>query len=107
MPTAADSGPLVNVDGTVRLAGRLGIDTVPALAAQGPTLFAGQASVVVDLAAIDRAESAGLALLLEWRRTARAAGCTVTYRNVPTSLRSIASACGVDAVLELDLVAIE
>ena len=102
MPTAADGAVAVDSDGTVRISGRLELDTVPALAVQGSTLFSGRTAVTIDLAAVERSESAGLALLLEWQRTALAAGCAVTYRNVPASLRSIATACGVDAVLALD-----
>jgi phospholipid transport system transporter-binding protein len=102
MPTAADGAAAVDADGNVLISGRLELDTVPALAAQGQALFSGRTAVTVDLAAVDRGESAGLALLLEWQRSALAAGCVVTYRNVPASLRSIATACGVDEVLALD-----
>jgi len=53
----------------------------------------------VDLSAVTEADSAALALLLDWRRTARAAGHTLTVSGLPAGLRSLAALYGVDALL--------
>lgn len=99
MPTAADVH--VTADGVVQLSGRLGLDTVGALAERGAELFAGRATASIDLAGVEHADSAGLALLLAWQRAARRAGCTLRFRHVPATLLAIAETCGVDRVLAL------
>jgi phospholipid transport system transporter-binding protein len=78
-------------DVTFRTAGKL----LPA----GLGLFEGQNAVVVDLGAVTKVDSAGLALLLEWLRHARREGCTVTYTGLPDKLVAIAKLSGVEAML--------
>ena len=99
MPTAADARR--TADGVVQLSGELGLDTVAALAERAPELFAGCTSARIDLAGVERADSAGLALLLAWQRAALRDGCSLTFHHVPASLLAIADTCGVDAVLAL------
>ncbi len=62
-------------------------------------LFAGQPSVTVDLGGITRVDSAGLALLLEWLRQARADGRTVVFQSVPDKLLAIARLSDVEGLL--------
>lgn len=50
---------------------------------------AGNSAVTVDLAAVPRADSAGLALLLEWLRAAQAQGRALNVVNVPARLRDL------------------
>ena len=50
---------------------------------------AGRDAVTVDLAEVPRADSAGLALLLEWLRAAQAQGRALHLVNVPTRLRDL------------------
>ncbi len=93
----------VAADGTVRLAGALTFDTAMpvsrALAAAlgsggwraGPTAF--------DLGAVTETDSAGLALLVHWRREAERAGGEVRFEGAPAPLRSVARLSGVEALL--------
>lgn len=46
--------------------------------------------VQIDLAGVTRADSAGLALLVEWLRLAQERGITLQYHNLPSQLREIA-----------------
>lgn len=54
--------------------------------------------LTVDLSAVGRADSAGLALLIEWMRRARAAERTLEFRAMPAQLHSLARASGLDTL---------
>ena len=54
-----------------------------------------------DLAGVERADSAGLALLIEWMRRARRAGRPVRFLNLPPQMLEIARAASLDRVLPL------
>ena len=95
------SGARVRVeDGRVIVEGELGFATVPALAR--PPWSQGDAPVTVDLAGVRRADSAGLALLLEWARAARRQGRPIRFVHTPEQLKSLARVTGVNAILALD-----
>ncbi len=65
--------------------------------------FRGASSLDIDLAGVDRTDSAGLSLLVEWSRQAQAAGQSLIIRNAPQQLRSMARLVGVEALLGLDV----
>ncbi len=44
----------------------------------------------IDLAGVTRTDSAGLALMMEWLRQARARDIHIQFHNLPTQLRDIA-----------------
>jgi phospholipid transport system transporter-binding protein len=54
----------------------------------------------IDLAGVTRAESVGLALLLEWQRVAEARGISIAYVNMPAQMQSIAGVCGLEEILQ-------
>ena len=58
--------------------------------------------LLVDLGAVTAADSAALALVLDWVRAARGAGQTITVRNLPAGLASLAALYGVDSLLPLE-----
>jgi ABC-type transporter Mla MlaB component len=86
-------------DGRFELGGDLVFETVPGLLAAGDAALAAQARAEVDLAAVGRIDSAGLALLLEWTLAARAAGRALGYRNAPGALAALAGLAEVEALL--------
>lgn len=81
--------------------GELNFSTVPALLERGAALLAGHAGAAVrlDLGGVTRADSAGLALLIEWLRVARRNRASIEIRNMPAQLRAIARVSGLDAIL--------
>lgn len=93
-PVLAPAGP-----GQFALQGAVTFATAGPLLGAGARAFAGQASVTVDLAAVTRVDSAGLALLLEWLRQGRAAGRSTRFTGLPDKLLAIARLAGVDALL--------
>jgi len=91
---AARNGRLV-VRGTVTFT------TVPRLYEQSRSLFRGDADMVVDLRGVERADSAGLALLVEWMREARRNERSVRFVNMPHQMLAIARVSSLDQVLPL------
>ena len=90
----------IDGDGTVRISGPLTFDTVEevraaARSAMGPDRWRGE-TVRFDLGGVGPADSAGLALLVEWRRTAHREGGRIHFRGTPPALRAIAGLCGVE-----------
>jgi phospholipid transport system transporter-binding protein len=67
--------------GLIAVKGPVTFGTAGTLLASGKTLFAGQPVVTVNLHEVTNVDSAGLALLLEWLREARAEGRTVTFQG--------------------------
>jgi phospholipid transport system transporter-binding protein len=84
--------------GRFELTGTIGFADAARLLAEGDAAFATLESVEVDLARITRADSAGLALLIEWLLAARAAGKLLRYSNLPPAVVSLA---GISDVAEL------
>lgn len=82
-----------------RVDGVLDFATVPDLDARSATLFAGARRVIVDLSGVTAANSAGLALLLEWQRQARRADRTLFIRNLPRALASLAAMSELESCL--------
>ena len=90
-------------DGTIRVSGPLTFDTVEAVRAaaraeMGPARWR-EESLTFDLGGIEAADSAGLALLVGWQRTARRAGGRIHFRGTPAALKAIAGLSGVDGDL--------
>ncbi len=85
-------------DGPVWLEGTLSFDTVPALLDQYP---ADRERLEIDLGRLEKSNTAGLALLLDWLRRAKQDGHAVFIRNIPDDLRTLAHVNGVEDILPL------
>lgn len=81
------------------VAGNLSFDTASYLLQQGNVLFATASNITIDLSAVSHADSAGLALLLEWLRYGKLNNKTVRYINMPAQLKSLAAISEVDTML--------
>jgi len=87
-------------DGELRISGELSFDTVPALWREANAVFTdARGDVCFDLEAVDRTDSAGLALLIEWVRAAGERGVGIRFRNIPAQLMEIARVSGVEDLL--------
>jgi phospholipid transport system transporter-binding protein len=91
--TLATQGP-----GRFALSGNLGFDDAARLLAEGDAAFGSLQLAEIDLAEVDRVDSAGLALLLEWSVSARESGRALVYRNLPLAMSALA---GISDVSEL------
>lgn len=92
-------------DGRYAVSGELSFDTVPAVWQQTRDWFAAGGVSTVDLVGVTRADSAGLAMLLEWVGEAQRRGGHVTFDNVPEQMHALARLTGLVSVLNLDHVA--
>jgi phospholipid transport system transporter-binding protein len=90
-------------DGHLHVSGELSMASVPSFVEKAYFQDRGQAvaDVHVDLHGVQRADSAGVALLLEWARLARAQNTQIHFHNVPAQMLAIAELSGVDALLGL------
>ena len=81
------------------VSGPLLFQTVTEARKLGLRLFSEHGTLILDLSGVSRADSAGLALLIEWMREARRFGGTIHFENVPNQLQAIARASQVDQFL--------
>ena len=88
-------------DGHWLLEGELDFNTVPDVLQHTGACMSGVSGITVDLKGVTRADSAGLALLVEWLRESERAGLSISFVNVPAQLLSIARVCGLEKILHL------
>jgi len=84
-----------------RVTGVLDFDSVPAAYRESLAKLDTQGDLVLDLSGVTRANSAGLALLIEWRRLAQRPGRSISVRNAPAALRNLARISELEALLSL------
>jgi phospholipid transport system transporter-binding protein len=93
-PTLTSTGVgLVSVSGAVTFA------TAGQLLEASRSVFSKQVDVTISLDEVTNVDSAGLSLLLEWLRQARADRRAVRFLGVPVKLLAIARLSGVETML--------
>jgi len=85
--------------GRFRVSGELDATTVTSLLKESRRRFAGLERLEIDLGGVRAADSAGLALLLEWLRLARQAGQPIRLANLPEQLVALARISEVEGLL--------
>lgn len=89
-------------DGGLSIKGEMSFATVDRLLAQSSALsFNGYPVLNIDLGQVSRADSAGLALLVEWLARARRGNTEICFLNMPGQMRDIARMTEVDTLLPL------
>lgn len=89
-PGAANAEATVEGDGALTVRGVLSFDTVPGVFAKSAAwVETSQGAITIDLKNVERADSAGLALLIEWLQMARRQNRELSFRNVPEQVRSL------------------
>ncbi len=92
----ADSG-----GGTLKAQGPLTFGSARAARAAGlAALACGPAALRIDLAGVAPADSAGLAVLLDWLGQARQNGAHLSFANLPGGLAALARISEIDELLE-------
>ncbi len=84
---------------TWQLSGELTFATVEALLDEFTQRAVPTPPQVVDLGAVTRTDSAGLALLIEWVKQTR--NTPITFQNIPTQMLGLATVSGVEEMLSL------
>lgn len=85
----------------IHISGELNTASVPERLRESAHWFSDSGEVMVDLADVQHADSAGVALLLDWLRQARAAEVTLTFHNTPAQMRAIINFCALGDILPL------
>lgn len=86
-------------NGRVEIAGDLTFDTVVGLRQRGAEVFGKDGAVTLDLNAVTRADSAGLALMVEWLKQAKRQDATLRVVNMPDQMLAIARMSKLDRIL--------
>ncbi len=88
-------------NGRVRISGELDAVSVPRRLRKSEDWFAPGRETAIDLSGVARADSAGVALLLDWMRQAREQDATLSFHNAPRQMRAIIDFCALKDVIPL------
>ena len=88
--------------GNFRITGIINFDSVQSLNQSASELFPPFNRISIDLSGVTYVNSAGLALLLEWKRKAIAENRTIELHGVPQKLLNIARMSELDGILSLE-----
>jgi phospholipid transport system transporter-binding protein len=104
----------VAADGSIAIIGELNHQNVPVLLKKSISIIfnndrdrsSNQSSdqsrdLAIDLNAVSRSDSAGVALLIEWMRQAKKNSKTIRFNNIPEQMHEIAMVSGVDKMLAI------
>ena len=90
-------------DSSASLQGAMTLDTVTALYQQAAGFFGDSTGDQdLDLAAVTRVDTSGLALLLEWQAQKNRAGGSLKIRNAPADLLRLASLVDAQDLLNIE-----
>ncbi len=81
------------------IAGVLNFDTVPEILKKSDTLIPSSKDISIDLGQVSDANSAGMALLIEWKSLALSKGYDVTFLNIPVQISRLAEVCKIEKLI--------
>ncbi len=91
----SENGFSARPDGTFEICGRMTFHTVPALLAKtAHWLNDTSGAVTIDLSKVQWADSAGLALMIEWLHQARVVGRELRFINFPEQIKHMIGVSG-------------
>jgi phospholipid transport system transporter-binding protein len=86
-------------EGAYELRGEMSFETAAQILKASDRHFPQHAETEVNLSQVDKADSAGLALLLEWKSQARRRSATIRFVDLPASLLAIARTTEVSSLI--------
>jgi len=90
----------VSIDGDVcSIAGVIDFASAPSLLEKVSAEIQSGRDLTVDLAEVTDANSAALALLLQWKEQAAECGGQVIHQNLPDSMRQLSEICQVSTFI--------
>ncbi len=92
-------------DGAFRfhVEGEMTFATAKQLLQQSESFFLKPQDLEIDLSRVTAADSAGLALLLEWQVRAAHTETELVVQGLPAAMRAIAHLCRIESLLHADL----
>ncbi len=89
--------------GKFDLSGRLTFQTVPQFQTQAGSLLQGGAQpVTIDMGGVTQADSAGLALMIEWLQMARDGKRELVFANIPEQVSELIRVNGLQQMFGLE-----
>jgi phospholipid transport system transporter-binding protein len=79
--------------------GELTFDTVPGLYRESAAWFAGDGDLNISLREVTRADSAGLALLVEWLKQAQRGNRRIRFLDIPSQVQTLIGVNGLTDAL--------
>lgn len=86
-------------DGRLEASGALGFESAARALPDGLALIEPGKPSTIDLSRVTEADSAGLAVLVEWLASARARGATIRYECVPAQILAVARISDLESLL--------
>ncbi len=86
-------------EGRLEASGALGYESAGQALPSGLALIEQGKSCTIDLSRVTEADSAGLAVLVEWLATARARGATIRYECIPAQILAVARISDLESLL--------
>lgn len=86
-------------DGRLIASGALEYGTAAQALGAGLALIEKDSNCTIDLSRVSDADSAGLAVLVEWLATARLRGAEIRYEGVPAQILAVARISDLEALL--------
>lgn len=86
-------------NGRFAVQGELTFASVPEMLKTSARLFQGQSRIRLDLSGVRRADSAGLALLIDWRAQAGREKRALDFYAIPEQILAMARVNGVESML--------
>ena len=86
--------------GRFRVSGELDFASVPGLWASSRAALESASDASIEFDDVRRVDSAGLALVVEWRRWSAEGGRHLSFANVPDKLRALARISELESLLE-------
>ncbi len=90
----------IRLDGDLcHLHGVIDFDTAPQLLVEVVQYLQPNRELILDFSEVTEANSAALALLLEWQGLATSNNCRVIHQNLPESIRQLSEICQVSTLI--------
>lgn len=89
-------------EGRYLLVGELSFNTVPVISADFAKMANNTDKIVFDLQGVTRTDSAGLALLIDWMRSAHHKHKQIVFKNMPSQMLAVATVSELDDILPLE-----
>ena len=86
-------------DGRYSLEGVMDFHTVEDTLSKSRKLIDFNGKIEIDLQGISDTNSAGLALLIEWKSIAKQKGGSVKFSNIPDGIHRLATVCDIESLL--------
>ena len=91
----------LNDAGTIEVSGALEFGLVADLLKSSQRFFSGEGDLVFNLSGVNKTDSAGLALLVEWAVMAKKSEQALSFQDIPKQMLDIARVSGLDEILPI------